>query len=58
MGLNYAILMTMQVITVMILIFGGYASHNNWMYLFAVLVVVAMVGSARLMGYVRSSTNG
>ena len=58
MGLNYAILMTMQVITIMILIFGGYASHNNWMYLFAVIVVIAMVGSARLMGYVRSSMNG
>lgn len=56
MGLSYAILMTMQIVTVMILIWGGYASHNNWMYLFAIIVVGTMVASARLMAYVRSST--
>lgn len=56
MGLTYAILMTMQVVTIMILVWGGYASRNNWLYLFAVLVVVTMIASAKLMAYVRSST--
>jgi len=58
MGLTYAVLMTMQIVTIMILVWGGFSTRNNMFYLFAVLVVVAMVASTKLMGYVRSSTDG